>query len=197
VTDRRLSVAAALLVLAQDSLDLVGRYWMPQMVSRIRVERNGFGTDFDAQHDLGMTDPNFPSGGFTWRCGRSRLRFDYTPIDCTGDQVVTHTIVFRGTVYPLSARVASELEVRHLSLSWAFQFIQAREGRFRIGPMIEADGFLMRGSLAAPNAPGALQQAETLNAGLPTAGLAMDIQPHRLLDISFACVCAAHSWVRA
>ena len=168
---------------AQNSMDFVGRYWIPQMASRIRVEQNGFGTDIDAQRDLGMEDTNFPSGGFLWRRGRSRLRFDYTPIDYTGDQVVTRTIVFGGTQYLVSTRVVSELEVRHLELSWAYQLIRAGQGRFRIGPMIETDGFLMRGSLAAPNAPGAPRQLETLDAGLPAAGLAMDIQPHRRVDI--------------
>ena len=168
---------------AQNSVDLTGYYWIPQMASRIRVEAGGFGTDIDAQRDLGMQDTNFPSGGFTWRRGRSRLRFVYTPIDYTGDQVVTRTIVFHGVEYPVSTRVVSELEVRHLELSWAWQFIQAGKGRFRIGPMVEADAFLMHGSLAAPNLPAVPPQTETLNAGLPTAGLAMDIEAHRTIGI--------------
>lgn len=153
------------------------------MGSRIRVEQNGFGTDIDARRDLGMPDTNFPQGGFTWQRGRSRVRFEYTPIDYSGDQTVARTIIFRGQPYTVGTRVVSELEVRHLQLSWVYQFIRTREGRFRIGPMIEADGFLMRGSLAAPNLPTPFQQTENLSAGLPTVGLAMDIQPHRAIDI--------------
>jgi len=171
------------LIVAQNSIELTGRYWIPQMGSRIRVEANGFGTDIDARRDLGMPDTNFPLGGFTWRHGRSRLRFDYTPIDYSGDQTVSRTVVFRGQTYTVGTRVISDLQVRHLQLSWAYQFT-VHEGAFRIGPMVEADGFLMHGSLAAPNLKTApFQQAEDLNAGLPTVGVAMDIQPHRRVDI--------------
>jgi hypothetical protein len=70
--------------------------------------------------------------------------------------------------------------VQHLQLSWAYQFVNAHDGRFRLGPMIEADGFLMRGSLAAPSF--GVQQTEELSAGLPSVGLAMDIRIHRGID---------------
>jgi hypothetical protein len=154
---------------------------MPQMASRIRVEAAGFGTDIDAQRDLGMTDTNFPDGDATWQHGRNRVRFSYTPIDYTGDQTVTRSIVFRGQSYTVGTRVVSEIEARHLQLSWANQFIRLHEGMFRIGPMVEADGFVLRGSLNAPAF--GVAQSEDLKAGLPTFGLAMDIQPRRTIDI--------------
>src|SRR6185295_12898241 len=47
---------------AQVSVEVEGRYWFSQINSRIRVERNGFGTDIDAGKDLGFTDSNFPRG---------------------------------------------------------------------------------------------------------------------------------------
>lgn len=108
---------------------------MPQMGSRIRVERSGFGTDIDARRDLGMPDTNFPRGGVTWQRGRSRLRFDYTPIAYSGDQTVTRTVVFNGREYTVGTRVVSDLEVKHLELGWAYQFI----GRVRLrGPFVRA-----------------------------------------------------------
>ena len=167
----------------QNSVEFTGRYWIPQMASRIRVEQAGFGTDIDTHADLGMQDTNFPEGGFTWQRGRSKLRFEYTPIDYSGDQNVSRTVVFRGRQYTVGTRVVSELEVQHLQLSWAYQFISAHNGVFRLGPMIEADGFIMRGSLAAPNLATPFSQSEDLKAGLPTVGLALDIQPHRAVDI--------------
>ena len=173
----------AFLLNAQNSIEFTGRYWIPRMASRIRVESNGFGTDIDAVRDLGMPDTNFPQGGFTWQHGRSRVHFEYTPIDYSGDQTVTRTLVFRGQPYTVGTRVLSELEVRHLQFSWAYQFISVHEGMFRIGPMIEADGFLMHGSLAAPNLPTPFQQTENLSAGIPAVGLAMDIRPHHAIDI--------------
>jgi hypothetical protein len=111
------------------------------------------------------------------------LRFDYTPIDYTGDRIVTRTIVFRGQPFTVGTRVVSELEVRHLQLSWAYQFVNVHDGVFRIGPMVEADGFLMRGSLAAPELGPPFQQTEELPAGLPTVGLSMEVRPHRSIRI--------------
>ncbi len=75
----------------------------------------------------------------------------------------------------------SDVEIQHLQFSWAYQFIRVADGRFRLGPMVEADGFLMRGSLVAPNLN--LVQKESLSAGLPTVGLAMDINPLRHVDV--------------
>jgi hypothetical protein len=181
----RLSIFLAFpaLLIGQNSVEFVGRYWIPQMGSRIRVESGGFGTDIDARRDLGMPDTNFPSGGFTWQHGRTRLRFDYTPIDYSGDQTVTRTVLFGGRQYTVGTRVVSNLEVKHLQLGWAYQFISVREGKFRIGPMTELNGFLMRGSLAAPNLTTPFEQVEDLKVGIPTVGLAMDIQPHPSIDI--------------
>ncbi len=74
-------------------------------------------------------------------------------------------------------------DVQHLQLSWAFQFIRVKDGKFRLGPMVEADGFLLHGKLAAPNLTTPITETEDLWAGLPTVGLAMDINPVRTIDI--------------
>jgi hypothetical protein len=180
---KRILIGLPFLLHAQSSFEFTGRYWFTRMGSRIRVEQNGFGTDIDARRDLGMPDKNFPQGGFLWRRGRSLLRFEYTPIDYAGDRTVTRTILFHGQPFTVGTRVVSELEVQHLQLSWAYQFVNVHDGVFRIGPMVEADGFLMRGSLGAPDLAAPFRETENLSAGLPTAGLAMEIQPHPAIDI--------------
>ena len=181
----RLSLLLAFpaLLLGQNSVEFTGRYWIPQLGSRIRVESNGFGTDIDARRDLGIPDTNFPSGGFTWEHGRSWLHFEYTPIDYAGDQTVTRTVLFAGRQYTVGTRVVSDLEIRHLQLSWSYQFINVGEGKFRLGPLTEVNGFLMRGTLAAPDLTTPFQQTEDLEAGIPTIGIAMDVQPHKSVDI--------------
>src|SRR5262249_39792318 len=91
------------------------------------------------------------------------------------------TILFRGQQYTIGTRVISDLEVRQLELNWAFQFVRTHDGTLRFGPLIGADGFLLHGSLAAPNFN--ISQSEDVSVGLPVAGLALDIQPHRRIDI--------------
>jgi hypothetical protein len=168
---------------AQSSLDLEGRYWITQTSARLRVERGGFGTDIDARRDLGIPDTNFPQGAITWTHGRNVLSFTYTPIDLAGDQTVTRTIVFRGVSYTIGTRVQSDLEVRHLELRWAFQFVRLADGRVRFGPMIEADGFLLKGSVSAPALSPPVTAQEDLKVGLPAPGIALDIEPRRWIDI--------------
>jgi hypothetical protein len=169
------------LVAAQQTVDFIGRYWIPQMSARIRVEAGGVGTDIDGRSDLGLSDTNLPEGDFAWQKGRSRVTFSYTPIDFTGDQNVNRTVFFRGRQYTIGTRVLSELEVQHMELTWAFQFIRTEHERFRLGPMIAAEGFLLHGSLVAPALN--LTEKEDLSVGLPTVGVALDIQPDRRLDI--------------
>src|SRR5437016_10513879 len=107
-------VLTAAILPAQSGFDFVGRYWIPQMSGRIRVDQNGFGTDIDARQDLAIPDTNFAQGSFTWQHRRNRVRFTYTPVDYAGDNTVTRTIVFKGTPYTVGTRIVSELAVQHL-----------------------------------------------------------------------------------
>src|SRR5438045_766049 len=95
---------------AQTSVELEGRYWFSQLNSKIRVERNGLGTDIDTKNDLGFSDSGFPEGRATLQWGHNRLGFAYEPIDFSGDQTVSRTLLFNGRTYTLGTRVISGLE---------------------------------------------------------------------------------------
>src|SRR5262249_38881770 len=60
---------------AQQNSQFPGRYWIPHMNTRIRVESAGLGSDIDARTDLGIRDANFPEAAFTWQHGRSLVTF--------------------------------------------------------------------------------------------------------------------------
>ena len=167
-------------LLAQQSVEFVGRYWMSQMGGLIRVEAGGFGTDIDPRHDLGLGDTGLPEGDFTWRKGRSLLLLSFTPIDYSGDRTVSRTLEFRGRQYTVGTRIVSNLDIKTLELGWAYQF-GLREGIVRVGPLVGADGFLMHGSLVAPEF--SIAEKEDLSVGLPVAGLALDITPRKWVDV--------------
>src|SRR5262249_61648467 len=59
------------LLAAQQNFEFTGRYWIPHMNTRIRVESAGLGTDIDARADLGIRDTNFPEAPFTWHHART------------------------------------------------------------------------------------------------------------------------------
>jgi hypothetical protein len=170
---------------AQRAVEFEGRYWIPRFTSRFRVDSNRLGTDVDGKQDLAFPDTNFPEGRFTFQGkGRSRLSFSYTPIDYSGGGTITRSVLFHGQQYTVGTRVLSGLEVQHLQLSWTYQFIQVKDGLFKLGPLVEGNGFLMHGRLRAPNLTPAIDQREDLSVGLPTVGLAMDINPHRMVNLS-------------
>ncbi len=165
---------------AQNSLELEGRYWMPRMSGTLRVERGSFATDIGLREDLGIANQGFPQGSATLHRGAHRVRFQYSPIDYSGDQNVSRTVVFLGRVYTAGTRVQSDIEVRHLQLSWAYQF---GTEKVRLGPMVEANGFLLRGALLAPEINPPIAEREKLGFGLPAPGFAVDIRPHPAVHV--------------
>ncbi|MCU1237688.1 MAG: putative exported protein [Candidatus Solibacter sp.] len=175
-----LGLIAAGALSAQPHVELEGRYWFSQVNSKIRVEKQGLGTDIDVKNDLGFTDSDFPEGRAAVRWGHSRLSFDYTPIDFSGDRVVSRTLVFNGRTYSFGTQVISDLEAKHLQLGWTYQF-HLLGGRVKLGPMVEAHGFLLSGSLRAPAVN--VESKEDLSVGLPTVGPSLEISPHRRIDV--------------
>ena len=165
---------------AQPSIELEGRYWFSNFASRIRVDSGGVGTEIDGRKDLGFSDSNFPSGRVAVYLGHNRISFEYTPIDFSGDQTVSRTVAFNGKTYNVGTRVISGLEVRHLDLAWTYRFRLA-DGRVKLGPMVEAQGFLMSGRLRAPAFN--IDSREDLSVGIPTVGPALEISPRRMVDI--------------
>jgi hypothetical protein len=188
--NRSLAVAALLLpwvggvLPAQRAVEFEVRYWMPTVQSRLRLGDQGLASEIDFKKDLGVPDPKLPEGRFTYfGKGNHRLRLAYSPIEFNGDSLVTRTVVFGGKQYAVGTRVLSDLEIQHLKLGWAWQFINVHNGVFKLGTLLEANGFLMKGRLRTSNLVPAVDEREDLSVGLPTAGLAMDINPHSKLNL--------------
>jgi hypothetical protein len=79
--------------------------------------------------------------------------------------------------------VLTNFRIQYLQLGWAYQFINIHKGVFKLGTLLQGNGFLMKGRLRAPSLTPAIDDQESLSAGLPTVGLAMDINPHRKLNL--------------
>jgi len=151
-------------------LEIEGRYWIPRMAnSQVRVEKLGIATDVDLQKDLGVDNREFPeiAASVSWR--RSRFRFDFTPIRYSGDHNVSRTIVFNGRTYTFGTRLLSGIDLNCLRFGWSYFFVNAAEGRLKIGSILEANGFLQNLSLQAP-ALGIAQNA-AVSVGAPAIGM--------------------------
>jgi hypothetical protein len=166
---------------AQRAVEFEARYWFAAQHSRMRFDNGG--TDIDFKNDLGIQDANFPEGRFTfYGKGRSHLHFSYTPIDYTGDSNVSRTLTFGGDQYTVGSRVLTDFQIQHLQLGWAYQFVNVHNGVFKLGTLLQGNGFLMKGRLRAPDLTPAIDDQEDFSVGLPTVGVAMDINPHKRVN---------------
>jgi hypothetical protein len=179
---------AALLVAAaagaQPHFTLEGRYWDGRLDVSARVSDGAIGTVFDFKDDLGLADTALPEGRFVWTFGpHTRFELSYLQVGYDGDATVTRTIVFRGTTYTVGTRVLTTLDERYLRAGWVWQFVDVGDGTFRFGTVLELKRLSIAATLAAPELDPPVRQADTIEGVLPAAGLAIDVSPHRGVDI--------------
>jgi hypothetical protein len=107
---------------------------------------------------------------------RTVLRFAGTPLEYTGDSVVSRTISFAGETFTVSTRVTSQLTLDYARVGFAWQFLSTSDGRARIGPLLEAKGFRGDASLGAPDLPAPVTVEEDFEAAFGSAGLLFDFE---------------------
>ncbi len=165
-------------------LEFEGRYWFTDMEGKIKVTENDIGTDIDFKEDLDIKDEGYPEVRLTWYTGKnSRIRAAYTQVKYEEDTDLQRTIIFDGKVYPVGTRVLTEADIRYLRIGWAWQFINIGRGFLKLGTLVEGIGFWVEGSLEAPNLIPPIKESEEFWFGLPTVGVALNLRPHRMLDI--------------
>jgi hypothetical protein len=167
-------------VYAQDAaVEFEGRYWMPDLSAKARVtDASIIGSDLNFKSELGIKDENFPEARFIWHTGpNSRIRAFYTQAGFKGDQVLTREVTFDGKTYTAGARVTSKLDVQYFGLGWIWEFINTLDSKVKIGTILEAKGVAGKASLEAPGP--AISESADFIGGLPTAGLAVAINPFK------------------
>ena len=165
-------------------VEFEGRYWVTDLTAEGKVTESGIGTKLDFEEDLGIKDENLPEGRFTWYTGpNSKLRLTYTQVAYSGDKNIERTIEFGGKTYTVGTRVKTDVDLIYVRLGWAWQFIDIARGTVKLGTLLEAKGFWLDISLDAPNLTPPVEASEGFIGALPTVGLALDINPHRILNI--------------
>ncbi len=164
---------------AQDAVvEFEGRYWVPDLAAKAKVEKSGLGTDINLKSDLGVKDENFPEARVIWNTGpNSKIRLFYTQAKFKGDQAITRTIEFDGKTYSVGAQVTSKIDLQYFGLGWVWEFINISDEKFKIGTILEAKGVAGKTALDAPSL--AISESEDFIAGLPTAGLVFEFNPFK------------------
>ena len=164
-------------------VEFEGRFWFTDLEGSIRVTEDGQGTDVDLKKDLDIKDEGYPEVRFTWYTGKnSKIRLAYTQVDYDGEANLQRTILFNGTTYNVGTRVLTDLDIKYGRIGWVWQFINIRD-IVKFGTLLEAKVFRFKGSLDAPDLVPAIKQTESFTFGLPTIGVALDINPHKMLNI--------------
>jgi hypothetical protein len=171
-------------VAAAQHIELDARYWRPDVSARAKIEGGSLpGTAFDFGSDLGIEDEPLADLRLSVFTGaNSKLRLAYTHAAFEGDTIIGTPIQFNGTDYPAMTRVVSDLDVHYLRLGWIWQ-LPVIPGALRVGPVLEAKGFIVEATLKAPATTPPLRETETLAIAVPTVGLAIDASPHAVVDL--------------
>jgi hypothetical protein len=165
-------------------LEFEGRFWFTDLEGRVKVTEFDIGTDINLKKDLDIKDEGYPEVRLTWYTGKkSKIRFAYTQADYEGDANLQRTILFNGTTYNAGTRVVTDLDIKYFRVGWAWQFINIDNGLFKLGTLIEGKGFWAKTRLEAPDLVPALIEKVRFAFALPTIGAALDINPHKMLNI--------------
>jgi len=165
-------------------LELEGRFWFTDLEGRVKVTDDDTGTDINLKRDLDIKDEGYPELRLTWYTGRkSKIRFAYTQVGYDGEANIQRTILFDGTTFNVGTRVLTDLDIKYGRIGWAWQFINIDNGFFKLGTLIEGKGFWTKTTLETPDLTPALREKEKFRFALPAIGAALDINPHKMLNI--------------
>jgi hypothetical protein len=175
---------AAPAVLAS-SVEFEAALWSPDLGGVVQVDGNGAGTAIDLGSDLGFGSEQLAQGRLVWRpTRRTSVRLSFSALDFAADAQLQQAVTFGGTTFALDASVTSRLQLDYGGVGFAWQPLSSADGRFRLGPLVEARG--IRGeaeirALIAGIVP--LGAREEFELGFAAAGLVLDLEPTRKLHL--------------
>ena len=181
------TVLSASVALAQGGVELESYLWRPELTSTVRSVAGGAPIDpalatLDLKADLGMQDQDAVDYRLTFRTGpHSRVRLAYLGLQYDGDAHVERTIEFNGQTYLVGTRVISALSLDYARLGWIWQFLGNDSAR--LGTIVEAKAVKIDAALRAPGLQPPVEESDSRSAVLPTVGLALDLTPHRVINL--------------
>lgn len=111
-------------------VEVFGGFWGPSPAVVISSEQLGIeGTDIDFVDDLGIAKKQFGAFDVVLRPGqRHKFRFSVTPMQWSGDTLLTRDIVFNAIRYRVSLPVQSELSWKQYRFGYEWDFVYNQRG---------------------------------------------------------------------
>lgn len=151
-----------------------GYYWFARVSGDLGsgVDGSGF-TKLSIKDDLGIENENLPSAEAFIGAGKHHLSLMYTPLDYTGDAVLSKPVSFKGSTYPAGSAAHSEFKATMLDLDYQYDIVNLENvlAGFSIGPIIKVK--LLDGDVKLSTA--GIDNKETFTYPLPMLGLGAHI----------------------
>ncbi|MFQ5525959.1 MAG: hypothetical protein ACE5GX_06810 [Thermoanaerobaculia bacterium] len=154
------------------------RQWAAEPSGSFSFDAGPIGETLGLESDLGLQEDDALEGRLVFRPSRKTLiRIGYVPeIALEGDKVLTRTFTVLSQTFSVNERVVTAFDVEYGKIGFAWQFLASRDGRFRVGPLVEAKGFRADLGLSAPDVAPPVLETEKYEAGFVSAGLIADLE---------------------
>jgi len=154
------------------------RQWSASPSGRFSQVGSAANEILDFEDDLDLQEDQALEGRLVFRPSRrTMIRLGFLPeLQLVGDHVVSRSITFLGQDFAINQRVVTDFTIEYARLGFAWQFISAAKGRFRLGPLIEARGFRGNLSLNAPDSPIPLSVTDEYEVAFGSAGLIAELE---------------------
>ena len=109
-------------------------FWNPNLDATISSESLGIiGSDIDVKTDLGYVDKSIREFRFTLKPARKhKFRIAYTPIDYTGDVLLSREIIFNGIAFNVGLPIQTEFKWNTWRFGYEYDFVSNDKGFFGI-----------------------------------------------------------------
>jgi hypothetical protein len=161
-------------------IELSGDLWSPTPTLTISSEALGIvGSQIDAVNDLGFSKTRFKELRLVLRPGKKhKFRFDYIPIDFSGDVTLKRELIFNGQRYKVNYPVQSAMEWKAYHLGYEYDFLY--KPRWFVGVVLEAKYTDVNVSLNSP----AANEYASVAAPIPAIGGIVRVYPIKSLAIT-------------
>lgn len=157
---------------------LEARQWAAEPAGTFTTRVAVFEETLNFESDLGLMEDEALEGRLVFRPSqKTMIVLGYVPeIALAGDNVVSRSLTFLNQSFDFNERVVTDFNLDYARIGFAWQFLSTDDGRFRVGPLVEAKGFRADLSLAAPDASPPVVEEESYEAGFATGGLIADLE---------------------
>lgn len=165
--------------------EVEGFYWsIQEPPASAQVSGGAFGTSVDLRRDFGLGGAGTGSVRGSVRLSDvNTVRLSYTRVRLDGERTLAGNVQFGDHFMRSGALAGAELAQDLVQFEWISQFWDWGNGAVKLGPSFGVTAWNGHLDISERLADGQITTRRNLNRVAPSLGLALDIVPHRIVDI--------------